>query len=373
MLALIQPIQDQQRRVNPAIALLDVANGKELGFLPENRQVHSMQFSPDGKLLAVGDGVGKVRLWDIQAKQFKLLDAYDLPVSALVFSADGKTLATGSSAPGIKLWDVATGAQHTNIIRGHLGQVWALAFSPDGQLVASGGRNSPIKVWSVSGIKVEATTHELISEHWANFTFSPNGKLMAAGCRGETVNVWNVEDFSLKAPLPGASYAVAFSLDSRELLTASLKELPLWWNLETTNSRPAPAYHGGRMTNRVTCVDFSPDRTMAALGFKDGFLELVEIASAKELARWKAHNDEVRSVAFSPNGSLLVSGARDHSVAEWDVSTQRALGSNVEHKGAICTVAFSIDGKMVATGCGAGSIKLWNPFSPLTNSLASIT
>jgi WD40 repeat protein/predicted Ser/Thr protein kinase len=358
-LAVIQSSRDL-RRLDSSIKLWDVASGTELPSLTENRQIHSLQFSPDGRQLAVGDGLGGVKLWDIAGPEFKLIEAYDLPVSALAFSADGKLLATGSSAPLIKLWNVATGLQLSKTFHGHIGQVHSLAFSPDGKLLASGARNGPISIWNVESEEPPDQSHELLAEHWGNITFSPDSKSVAAGCKGNRVKVWNVDDFSVRAALPGASYAVAFTRDGKELLTASMDETPQWWQVEAKTSRPIPRYPGG-MTNRVTCVDLSPNRRTAVLGHMDGAIQLFEIDSGKEIARWQGHTDEVRSVAFSPTGDQLVSGGRDRSVSVWDVATRQRLASSGEHKGAVCAVAFSHNGRRIASGCGAGTIKLWDP------------
>ena len=83
--------------------------------------VTSVAFSPDGKTLAAGYGVGGVGggvvLWDAAAR--KRLADDPLPVkegdvSSVAFSPDGKTLAAGYGVGvgggGVVLWDAA-GAQ----------------------------------------------------------------------------------------------------------------------------------------------------------------------------------------------------------------------------------------------------------------------
>jgi WD40 repeat protein len=59
-------------------------------------RVKAMALSPNGKLLASGDEMGIVKLWDLNSRKelpFPEGKARDLHVSAMAFSPDGKTLA----------------------------------------------------------------------------------------------------------------------------------------------------------------------------------------------------------------------------------------------------------------------------------------
>jgi WD40 repeat protein len=69
-------------------------------------------FSPNGKLLATGEGDGTVRAWN---------PATHRPI--------GAPIQTGS---------------------GPLGAVFVVAFSPDGKLLASGGNDGAVRLWHVS-------------------------------------------------------------------------------------------------------------------------------------------------------------------------------------------------------------------------------
>ena len=281
-------------RKDLGIRLWDATTGKELGLLSDNRQLRTLRFSPEGKLLAVGDGKGAVNLWNVETRQFRQIDAHELPVLSLSFSPDGRTLATGSADETIKLWDVATGLQQTNACRGQLGGVSALAFSPDGKRIASGSRNSPVKIWKPGGDEMMEEIRGLHSEDYGNLAFSPDGKRMATGCEDDSVKLWDIKTLNLTAELTGVIYVVAFTSDSRRLLASTKRGEAFWCDLKTGDRQRLPSYSGN--LKRVISVDLSPDRRVAALGHEDGTIQLLEVATGESLRSFQAHAGRVRTL-----------------------------------------------------------------------------
>lgn len=99
---------------------------------------HSVAFSPDGRLLAVGCMNGQIDLWPLDATgtmKPSVLKKHQSLVWTLAFSPDGKTLASGSADNNVLIWDVPTGEDLMTLK--HNGTVEALRFSPDGRLLAS--------------------------------------------------------------------------------------------------------------------------------------------------------------------------------------------------------------------------------------------
>lgn len=119
-----------------------------------NNHVWSVQFSPDGKQLAVGDILG-ARLWDVESGELRhLLDAsYRYGTGALVYSKDGQLLArTGTSGKEkgvVPIWSTQTGKKLFDLQTGaHCG-----AFSDDNKRFAVGlsERQMALAVFQLSG------------------------------------------------------------------------------------------------------------------------------------------------------------------------------------------------------------------------------
>jgi len=99
---------------------------------------HSVAFSPDSRILAVGCASGQIDLWPLDATGTMkplVLKKHQSLVWTLAFSPDGKTLASGSADNNVLIWDVPTGEDLMTLK--HNGIVEALRFSPDGRLLAS--------------------------------------------------------------------------------------------------------------------------------------------------------------------------------------------------------------------------------------------
>jgi WD40 repeat protein len=132
----------------------------------------SVAFSPDGRLLAVGED-GGVSLIETTSRQriAELPAAAGGNVSFVVFSPDGTMLAIGGSGDGVILVDVAT-QQQIGTLAGHGGDVWPVRFSPDGRhLVAYGW---VLLLWDIDPNHWEAMACSLASrnltfEEWAQF------------------------------------------------------------------------------------------------------------------------------------------------------------------------------------------------------------
>jgi RNA polymerase sigma factor (sigma-70 family) len=179
-------------------------------------------FSPDGKLLAVGNDSGAVHLmttsplagardWKgksaVTALAFmagdkvavadgrravRLLDATNGQegtafegkevVRILVVSADGKRLATAGVGKTVVLWDVAAGTQERRFEA--RGAVHALAFSPDGKRLATAGEDGAV-VWDLTRDEKSLPrdlklTEKELDALWADLASDEGGKAYAA-------------------------------------------------------------------------------------------------------------------------------------------------------------------------------------------------
>jgi WD40 repeat protein len=174
------------------IKLFDVASGQVMRTLDDHAgvHVHSIDFSPDGKILAFGGHLnGEVTLWDVENGHIVRTFAHDSRSSfhGLAFSPDGRLLASAATERTAKVWDVASGqVVHTMLGTGCYG----VTFSPDGNLVATAGCGRAVKLWDVaSGRELRSLTH---ADEVMSVAFSPDGSLLASGCYDGQVYLWGI-------------------------------------------------------------------------------------------------------------------------------------------------------------------------------------
>lgn len=117
---------------------------------------------------------------------------------------------------------------------------------------------------------------------------------------------------------------------------------------------------------RTTCVAFSPDGNVLAIGGYKGIC-LRDKFGRNNIGRLNGHSDWVQSIAFSPDSKQLVSGGADGTVRLWDLAAKeecrtiqvpnRRFSKEVNP---VKSVAFSPDGSLVAAGDSDGVVRLWD-------------
>lgn len=187
-------------------------------------------FSPDGKQLAIADATGKIHIWawPVQAgdeRQQVLLGHTDM-IETIDFSPDGTLLASASWDRTARIWDLATG-ETMFTLADHIAAVEGVAFSPDGKQLATSSGDATVKIWAVdSGNQQENLTGH--ASGIPSVIFNPAGTLLATTGSDTTTMLWDSSTGENVLTLHGHKDAVldvVFSPDGRFLTTAGFDAL----------------------------------------------------------------------------------------------------------------------------------------------------
>lgn len=320
--------------------------------------VMSVAFSPDGKLLAMGDTNGEIRLYQVvDGKQVFTCKDHANWIVSLAFSPDGKILASSSTDYNVKMWDVGTG-QCLQTLREHDHEVWSVAFSPDGNILASGSDDQTIRLWSVSSGECFKTFREHTG--WVqSVAFSPDGRSLASGSDDQIVRLWDIDSgecFKIFQGHSGLIRSITFSPDGQKLASGSEDQTVKLWDVSSGECLKTFQAH----SNGAFSVAFSPNGYNLVSGSHDQTVKLWDNSTGECLKIFQAHTDWVWSVAFSPQGDLLASGSHDQTARLWSVSTGKCLKTFQGHTNQAHSVAFSPDGQKLASGNHDQTVKLWD-------------
>lgn len=177
---------------NGSATLWYPAHGKDCAplRLPRSR-IHSIACAVETQMLALGDLSGTVSIQKRKSLAHKVVGNTAGCVYALAFSPPGDMLAGGDALGQVTLFDIAK-RKVVGRLKGHGRVVYGLAFSPDGSRLISGGADATVRLWDV------AERRECGAFHWdqgwlTSLAFAPDGLTAAAGTGRHTVVVWDID------------------------------------------------------------------------------------------------------------------------------------------------------------------------------------
>lgn len=337
------------------LQMLNVRNGELIKTLHWRNLVCSAAFSADSNIIATGDSVGTVRLWDVTTgESIKTFKAHTGPVYDVVFSPDGKTLATAARDDTMRWWDIQT-AKNIKTFSEYLGGRSYMVYSPDGKTIAIERHD---KVWLR-----DATTGKHIktlkghTQYIAGIAFSPKKNIIATGSADKTARLWNAYTGESIRTLTGHTdtvYTPMFSPDGNKLATRCNDSALRLWDINTGKNIITDQRERQHLD-----FTFSPDSRILAIATDAGEVSLWNTNTGEKIKTLVGHSSYVRPPLYSSNGNTIVTHSKDRSVRLWNVHTGENINTfNV--MGTVNSVVHAPNGELIAITSHKETVSMWN-------------
>lgn len=276
----------------------------------------AVEFSPDGRYIAVGDNQGTVHLYDLIA------------------------LRKGTNEPVFSRKDGTS-------------TMWDVAFHPYLDQIATCTASNNITISDFNGTVLQEITAPVAA---TQCNYSPMGDLFGYSGSNEAYRYFVDAQGSLTLD-ENVTYAesnihdVIFSARGDILYTAgglgvtayAMDENNALWDSVDTN---------------VWSVNPLPNGNLLATG-SGGLVSLLN-SDGIEITRYDGHANDVIESAYSPDGELLVTGSWDNYLLVWDGTGEITSSlTALNHGEFIVDVAWSRDGALIASVGNNGYLMLW--------------
>ncbi|NJN86132.1 MAG: hypothetical protein HC881_07200 [Leptolyngbyaceae cyanobacterium SL_7_1] len=348
------------------VKLWQIETGECSQILNHPHPVRAVSFSPNGRLLASGSGIGSlsdcdnhtIRLWNYHSGDcLKVLSGHTSWISAVAFSPDQGILASGSEDQSVRLWDSQT-SHCLKTLQGYSNGVWSVAFDPTGTQLVSGSQDRYVRLWNQ---KTGKLLHQFSGHrNWVwSVVFSPTEPIVASSSEDRTIRLWHTQTHTCLRTLEGhrdAVLSIVFSTDGQTLISGSLDGTIKWWQAATGRQlQTATGHRGG-----IWGIALSADGTLLASVSQDQTIQLWDAVTGQCLRTLVGHQRWIRCVAISPDRSRLISGAADGVIKVWRLPDGVCEHTLPAHRGAVLAIAFHPSGNTFVSSGTDAQIKHWN-------------
>jgi len=326
--------------------------------------IHSIKFSPDGKLIVSASSDKSIRIWDVAVGDtIRILRGHSGPVYDASFSNDGKTIVSASEDRTVRLWDVETG-ECIHIYTGHEVAVKSSSFSFDGQLILSASIDGRIRIWTNNNRNGydNASNVPMVNALFVNACVKMG--LLAYPMNPNVIGIWDIQSQTLIGGLRGHNdmvLSVGFCPEYNLIVTTSKDKTIRCWNATQLKCLKVL-----KPFNRQTeCISFSSDYTLLLVSVptekSDGYLYIFETKSMKLLQTLQF--PDTNAVAISDDKGMIaigiLGGNEGNTIGIYN-REGKCLRMLRGHQSWINSISFSQDGLFLISSSSDQTSILWN-------------
>jgi hypothetical protein len=271
----------------------------------------SLSFSPNGELIAAGDGAGSIKIFRVWTDEM----LFELNGTYAAFSPDGKWLGVAGRS-GLFLHNASDGKLVRSFDKDHL--YYSVLFSPDSQLIVGGSDNTKFYIWSVN-----------------------DGAEQKSG-----------------GGINGPIHSLSFSQDSRLLAVASNVNTYVW-NLQKQKIERSVDFP--KQTPVYFSVAVDADGEWFAMGHEDGQMYVWRMSNGERMAIFNDNSRFVHGLQFLQGTNfpeILVSGD-EVNLSFWMIQGYEVTSHSIYVSTPILSLTVAPENKLIATGGKDGVIHLW--------------
>jgi serine/threonine protein kinase/WD40 repeat protein len=361
----------------------NLATGEDTFKWEYETPVKAVRFSRSGRLAAVADVGGTVRIWNVE-KRAEDGDAFYLPVGtwkdrtiqSVSFSlSEQRLLVSGVGSDGdspIFVFDLAH-RQVERVLRGHTAAVCEVSCSPESpELAASASYDETVRLWNIeTGACLDTG---ILTDNVLGVDWSKDGRALATAGYDFAWWLWKMERGKLLGVEPSDGghvhmvRSVHFGRESgRRVVSGSHDHTVKVWRLD--RREPEVTFSGpGQCCGAVI---LGADRGVFA-AFMERGAQLWPLDDRRFPQRSVVTGQRVFSVSGTADGSFAFTGGAQGDVVRWRLTSAglEADGRlSVGHGTWVLGTDPTPDGQTLLVGCE--SLDLWHVIDPASTQLGT--